>query len=187
MQRELVERAIGGDHDAFAQLVGASIGRLYGVATVILRDRDRAQDAVQEALVSAWRDVRALRHPEAWDSWLYRLTVRACYRQARQDRRRIRFELDVMPDPEPASGQDMTTSLDERDRIERELGRLPLDQRAVLVLHFVLDLPLAEVAEILGTPIGTTKSRLNRGLADLRGSLRAGTDVASGNALGHRA
>ena len=187
MQRELVELAIGGDHDAFAQLVGASIGRLYGIATVILHDRDRAQDAVQEALVSAWRDVRALRHPEAWDSWLYRLTVRACYRQARHDRRRVHFELNVMPDPEPASGHDMTTSLDERDRIERELGRLPLDQRAVLVLHFVLDLPLAEVAEILGTPVGTTKSRLNRGLADLRAWLRAEANDPLGHAAETRA
>ena len=178
MQRELVVRAIGGDHDAFAQLVGDSIDRLYGVATIILRDRDRAQDAVQEALVSAWKDVGAIRHPEAWDSWLYRLTVRACYRHARYERRRMLFEVNVAPDPEPAIGHDMTTSLAERDRLGRELGRLPLDQRAVLVLHFVLDLPLAQVAEILGTPIGTTKSRLHRGLADLRASLRADTSAS---------
>ena len=61
MQRELVERAIGGDQDAFSSLVDASIDRLYAVATLILRDSDRAQDAVQDALVSAWKDVRSLR------------------------------------------------------------------------------------------------------------------------------
>jgi DNA-binding beta-propeller fold protein YncE len=80
MQRELVERAISGDHDAFSVLARASIGRLYSIATLILRDGDRAQDAVQDALVSAWRDVRAIRDPDAWDAWLHRLTVRACYR-----------------------------------------------------------------------------------------------------------
>ena len=85
MQRELVERAIGGDQDAFSSLVDASVDRLYAVATLILRDADRAQDAVQDALVSAWRDVRALRDPDAWDAWLHRLTVWACYRAARRN------------------------------------------------------------------------------------------------------
>src|SRR5688572_27386935 len=93
MQRELVNRAIGGDHEAFTAVVDGSVDRLYAVATLILRDRDRAQDAVQEALVSAWRDLRSLRDPGAWDAWLYRLTVWACYRQARNDpapdRRRV--------------------------------------------------------------------------------------------------
>ena len=70
------------------------------MATLILRDRDRAQDAVQEALVSAWRDVRALRDPDAWDGWLYRLTVRACYGLARKERRRTVVEVRVTPDPE---------------------------------------------------------------------------------------
>ena len=84
MQRELVERAIGAISEAFSSLVDASVDRLYAVATLILRDGDRAQDAVQEALVSAWRDVRALRDPDAWDAWLHRLTVWACYRAAPQ-------------------------------------------------------------------------------------------------------
>ena len=79
-------------------LVRASYPRLYGVANLILRDRDRAQDAVQDALVLAWRDIRALRDPDAWDAWLYRLTVRACYRAARTSRRRDVVELHVEPD-----------------------------------------------------------------------------------------
>lgn len=88
MQRELVIRAIDGDHDAFSALVRMSLVRLYTAASLILRDGDRAQDAVQEALVSAWRDVRMLRDPDAWDAWSHRLTVRACYRAARRQRRR---------------------------------------------------------------------------------------------------
>ena len=103
MTRELVRRAIEGDHDAFSSLVDASVDRLYAVANLILRDSDRAQDAVQDALVSAWKDVRALRDPDAWDAWTYRLTVWSCYRTAKKDRRRNRVELQVVPDPEPSS------------------------------------------------------------------------------------
>ena len=95
MQQQLVERAQAGDHDAFSVLVRASYPRLHGVARLILRDSERAQDAVQEALVLAWRHVRALRDADAWDAWLYRLTVRACYRWARQVKRRDEIELHV--------------------------------------------------------------------------------------------
>ena len=94
MQRELVERAIGGDRDAFSSLVGASVGRLYAVATLILRDSDRAQDAVQDALISAWTDVRALREADAWGAWLHRLTVWACYPEASLRRARVALDED---------------------------------------------------------------------------------------------
>jgi len=173
MQRELVERAQAGDHDAFSVLVRGSFGRVHGVARLVLRDPDRAQDAVQEALVLAWKHVRALRDADAWDAWLYRLTVRACYRSARQVRRRDHVELHVTPDVEAASSFDLSMSVAERDRLARELGRLPIDQRAVMVLHFYADLPLTEVAGILDIPVGTTKSRLHRGLEALRVALGA--------------
>ena len=173
MQRELVERAQAGDHDAFSVLVRASFPRLYGVANLILRDSDRAQDAVQDALVLAWRHVRALRDAEAWDAWLHRLTVRACYASARKEKRRDLVELHVVPDLEPAGAFDLTVSVAERDRMSRELGRLNLDQRAVMVLHFYLDLPLTDVAAILDIPAGTAKSRLNRGLETLRAAMKA--------------
>jgi RNA polymerase sigma-70 factor (ECF subfamily) len=135
MQIELVERARSGDHDAFSVLVRASVPRLLGAATLILRDQDRAQDAVQESLVLAWRNVRALRDPEAWDAWLYRLTVRACYRLARTQKRRSVVELHVMPDREPATDSDFSLTVAERDQLAREMGRLPVEQRAVMVLH----------------------------------------------------
>ncbi len=168
MQRELVDRAKRGDHDAFTRLVDGSVDRLYTVADLILRDPDRAQDAVQEALVAAWRDLPGLREPEAWDAWLYRLTVRSCYRHARRDRRRTIVELQAMPDAGIDHVADIALPLAERDRLERELGRLQVDQRAVIVTHFYLGYPISEVAEILGLPVGTVKSRLNRGLRALR-------------------
>lgn len=167
MQRELVTRAKGGDHEAFTRLVDGSVDRLYTVANLVLRDADRAQDAVQEALVSAWRDLPALRDPEAWDAWLYRLTVRSCYRQARRERRRALVERQAMRDAATDQG-DVVPLFVERDRLEHELARLPVEQRAVLVTHFYLGCPISEVAEILGIPVGTTKSRLNRGLQALR-------------------
>jgi RNA polymerase sigma factor (sigma-70 family) len=171
MQRELVTRAQAGDHDAFSVLVRASFPRLYGAAKLILRDPDRAQDAVQEALVLAWRHVRALRDPEAWDAWLRRLTVRACYRSARQIRRRDMVELHVVDDWEPGIERDFSQSVADRDVLGRELDRLSIDQRTVMVLHFYLDLPLTEAAAILDIPVGTAKSRLHRGLEAMRAAM----------------
>jgi RNA polymerase sigma-70 factor, ECF subfamily len=168
-----------GDADAFSSLVDASLDRQYAVATLILRDGDRAQDAVQEALVSAWRDLRSLRDPDAWDAWLYRLTVRACYRSARAERRRNIVELHLLPDPETPGVHDPTVSVVERDRLERRLNDLPIDHRAILVLRFYLDLPLETAAGILDIPIGTAKSRLHRGLAAMRTSMRAEPEALS--------
>jgi RNA polymerase sigma-70 factor (ECF subfamily) len=171
MTRELVRRAIEGDHDAFSSLVDASVDRLHAVANLILRDPDRAQDAVQDALISAWKDVRALRDPDAWDAWTYRMTVWACYRQAKKERRRSLVELRVVPDPEPSSSFDVPTALADRDLVARALHDLPVDHRAVVVLRFYLDLPLDAVADILDIPVGTAKSRLHRAIASLRGSM----------------
>ena len=171
MTRELVRRAIEGDHDAFSSLVDASVDRLYAVATLILRDSDRGQDAVQEALMSAWKDIRARRDPDAWDAWLHRITVWACYRAAKKERRRQTVELKVVPDPERTVASDSAHALANRDLVERQLNDLPIDHRAVIVLRFYLDLPLDEVGDILDIPVGTVKSRLHRALASLRESM----------------
>jgi RNA polymerase sigma-70 factor (ECF subfamily) len=172
LQRALVERARDGDLEAFSQLVKAALPRLKGVARLILRDPGRAEDAVQDALVSAWRDLRALRDPDAWDAWIRRLTVRACYKVARRERRRAFVELRATLEPHKTSTQDASAHVAERDRLERELGRLKIDQRAVIVLHYYLDLPLPEVAQILDIPVGTANSRLHRGLETMRLSVR---------------
>jgi RNA polymerase sigma-70 factor (ECF subfamily) len=180
MHVELVERAQAGDHEAFSTLARGSFARLFAAAKLILRDDDRAQDAVQEALVLAWKHIRALRDPQAWDAWLYRLTVRACYRIARTTRRHEVVELQIEPPADP-SAQDFTGAFAERDRLGRELGRLPLEQRAVMVLHFYLDLPLTDAADVLDIPVGTAKSRLHRGLDTLRTAFanEAARDVVS--------
>lgn len=162
---------MGGDHEAFGDLVRASTDRLYAVASLILRDADRASDAVQEALVAAWRDIRGLRDPDAWDAWSYRLVVRACHRVAKGDRRRRVVELSVAPARGPVIGPDHAGALADRDHLSRALATLPIEQRAVLVAHFYLGLPINHTAAALDIPVGTCKSRLARGLDALRATV----------------
>jgi RNA polymerase sigma-70 factor (ECF subfamily) len=173
MQSDLVVRASAGDHAAFSELAAAAIGGLYRVAYLILRDGDLANDAVQNALIAAWQDIRGLRDPDRFDAWLHRLTVRACYRMARTRRHRASREVELMPMHELPSGDDDLRHLAVRDQLERGFRRLSTQERAVLVLHYYLDLPLAEAADTLGIPLGTMKSRLNRATQALRAALDA--------------
>ena len=166
-----------GDHDAFSELARAAMDRQFAVATLILRDSERARDAVQESLIAAWRDIRALRDPDKWEAWLHRLTVRSCYRLAKKERRRNTVELHVIAEPRPDPGSHFALSVEERDRMERELGRLTVDQRAVMVLHFYADLTLQQAADVLEIPVGTAKSRLHYGLRALRESM-AGAEAS---------
>ena len=165
-QRDLVERARNGDHDAFAVLAGAAIARLDAVARLILRDRELARDVIQEAMVRAWRDLPGLRDPAKFDAWLRRLTVHACIDAARHRRRRpVEVELTVIHAP---SIPDVASMVIDRDTLDRALRALDPEWRAVVVLHYYLGLPLPDVAEALGIPSGTAKSRLHRSLGVLR-------------------
>ena len=171
MQRDLVVRAQGGDHDAFAVLAGAAISRLDGAAGLILRDSEQAKDAVQNAVINAWRDLPTLRDPDAFDAWLHRLVVRACLDEVRRQRRHPATH-DV-PTIEAPVSESLEALVVNRDELERAFVRLEPDMRAVIVLHHYLDLPLPAVAESLGIPLGTAKSRLHRALGLLRSALDA--------------
>ena len=171
MPRDLVERAMAGDHDAFSELARASIGRLYATARLILRDDGRAEDATQEALVAAWRDLSALRDPDRFDAWLRRLLIRACYRESRRGRHRWSIEVDVTG--HESVDTDATLDIADRDQLERGFRHLDADQRMVLVLHYYLGLSLDEAAEALGIPPGTVRSRLNRATRAMRAALDA--------------
>lgn len=172
MHSDLVRRAQTGDHEAFSALASTAISRLHRTARLILRDDDRASDAVQDALTSAWLDIRALRDPERFDAWLHRLLVRACYREAGRSRRRWALEVQVTALDFPVAS-DGTHDLVLRDQLERGFRRLSPDQRAVLVVHHYLGLRDGEAADALGIPAGTVKSRLNRATAALRAALEA--------------
>ena len=166
MQRELVERAQRGDHDAFATLAGATIGRLDGAARLILRDPERAKDAVQDAFVRAWRDLPTLRDPDRFDAWIHRITVRSCLELLRRRRRRV-IEVELTPSADVPVG-DIGAFVVDRDQVERALRRLDPDWRALVVVHYFLGLPVPEAAAALGIPLGTAKSRLHRSLAAMR-------------------
>lgn len=172
MQRELVERARSGDLEAFSDLARDSLTRLYAVATLILRDPHRAEDAVQESLLHAWQHIEALRDPDAFEAWLRRITVRTCYRAAKKERRRVSVEVREVPDPQTPGETDPSKWIGDREQLFDAIGRLPVDQRAVMVVHYYLDLPLTQAAEILDIPVGTAKSRLHHGLTALRRSVR---------------
>jgi RNA polymerase sigma-70 factor (ECF subfamily) len=168
-QRGLVERARGGDHDAFALLTGAAIARLDAAARLIVRDRELARDAVQEALLRAWRDLPGLRDPERFDAWLHRLTVNACLDVVRRRRRRV-IEVELSPASHPSVG-DASAELADRDLLDDALRRLTPEWRAVVVLHYYLGMPLPDVAAALRIPEGTAKSRLHRSLGAMRTTL----------------
>lgn len=167
---ELVRRAQSGDHDAFERLASSAASRMYGTAILIVRDPDAARDAVQEALIEAWRNLPALRDPQAFEAWLRKILVRACYRVLRNGRR-LRLEARVTEIDAPS--RSMEADISEVDRLGRAFDRLHPDQRAVLVLHHRLGLPLNETADALGVPLGTVKSRLNRATTALRAALDA--------------
>src|SRR5262245_57720449 len=182
MQRELVERAMRGEHDAFASLAAAAISRLDGAARLILRDPDLAKDAVQETLVRAWRDLPTLRDADRFEAWLHRLFVHSCMDQARQ-RRRHRFDVELGL-RSASTTTDMASVMEDRDELERGFSRLDAESRAVIVLHHYLDLPLRGVALLLGLPLGTTKSRLHRALREMRASLDAQARIEPGTVSG---
>jgi RNA polymerase sigma-70 factor (ECF subfamily) len=185
MQRDLVERARRGDHDAFATLAAAAISRLDSAAWLILRDAEGAKDAVQNALVRAWRDLPTLRDPDRFDPWLHRLLVRACIDEARRVRRH-RVDVALLDlDHHAIAGPE--SSIADRDQLERGFLRLEPGQRALIVLHHYLDLPLPEVAATLGIPLGTAKSRLSRALIQLRAALDADTRLGRQAAEGRLA
>jgi len=178
--QELVRRAQAGDHDAFSALAAGSIARLYRTARLILRDDESASDATQDTLVRAWLEIRALRDPARFEAWLHRVLVRTCYAEAGRTRRRRTLEVHV-DEIDQAGDPGDVAGLVARDAVDRGFRRLTTEQRAVLVLHHYLGLRDGEAAGVLGIPLGTYKSRLNRATAALRAAIEA-DDRASATA-----
>ena len=176
MHAELVDQAKHGDREAFDALARLTGDRCMAIAFRILRDFDLADDAVQTALVTAWSEIRSLRDASLFEPWLHRILTRACYAEARRRRRWVE-SVRVLA-VEPVNGHDATLALEQRDQLERAFRRLTFEQRAVLVFHHYLGLPLPEVAERTGIPLGTVKSRMHHAKQALRASLEADARVS---------
>jgi RNA polymerase sigma-70 factor (ECF subfamily) len=172
VDRNLVDAARKGDREAYADLVGVRGDRLYAIAQRILRDVHRAEDAVQDTLVIAWRDLPGLRDPERFDAWLNRILVRTCIAEATRQRRRIVVDIQALPVDTPVSADDYLRAGD-RDQLERGFRRLPPEQRALLVLRHYAGLEPAEIADVLGIPAGTARSRLHHAHRAMRAALEA--------------
>jgi RNA polymerase sigma factor (sigma-70 family) len=169
--RDVVEQAMRGDREAFGWLVGQTSDRMFAIATRILRDSHLAEDALQGAFITAWRELPSLRDPDRFEAWVRKLLVHACYAEARR-RRSWAANVRLLPVDGPAT-PDQSISVVDRDALDRAFRRLTVEQRAVFVLHHHLGLPLVEVAETLGVPAGTARSRLHYATRALRAALEA--------------
>jgi RNA polymerase sigma-70 factor (ECF subfamily) len=159
-----------GDRDAFTELAAQQADRCYALAYRILRDAHHAQDATQQALFGAWRDLPRLKEADRFEAWLYRLVVNACYVEARSQRRwsaRVR----VIAAQPTAFEPDVAHSVARRDDLEVAFRKLNPERRAVVVLHHYLGYSLTEIAKTLEIPVGTARSRLHYAVRQLRAVL----------------
>ncbi len=179
MDDQIVAAAKGGDQRAFAQIAAACGDRLHAIAYRILRDRDLAEDATQNALLAIWRDLPQLREPARFEAWSYRVLVRACFAERRQAERPPAIRL--LWDSE-GRARELDTVAD-RDQLERAFRRLSLDHRAIVVLHHYLDLSLEEVAATLQIAPGTVRSRLYHAMRNLRAALDADARTVTAGAF----
>jgi RNA polymerase sigma-70 factor (ECF subfamily) len=186
MDEALVRSAAGGDSEAFDALARDRIDRLFAIAFRILRDQHDAEDAVQQALWTAWSDLPGLRDPARFDAWLYRLLVRKCYLSARSRRRRDVI-VQLVPELHDVSDQSRADEIAEREALEQAFATLSTEHRAVMVLHHYLGLGLDEIAAILEIPYGTARSRSSIAARRLREALTLGesrADETAGRAAG---
>ena len=171
MERKLVERAMHGDEEAFDTLIGRVGDQLHSVARRILRDPYLAEDATQQALLDAWRNLPSLRDPDRFEAWLYRLLVNACHAEARRERRH-RVNVRLLESDEPAV-YDASSHIATQQQLDQAFRRLGVEHRTVIVLIHYLGFSASEAADAMGTPIGTVRSRLHYALEHLRGAIEA--------------
>jgi RNA polymerase sigma-70 factor (ECF subfamily) len=172
---DLLRAHAAGDAFAFEELVRRHRDRLWAVALRTTRDREEAADALQDALISAYKAAGSFRGDSAVTTWLHRIVVNACLDRIRRRQTRATLQLPEEGPHEPADSRDRVAERDTRMVVEEALGQLPAEQRAAIVLVDVEGWSVAETAAMLGVPEGTVKSRCARGrarLAVLLGHLR---------------
>ena len=183
--QELVRRYLAGDRDAFDELMRAHEDRVFAVCLRMMRDREAALDATQETFVTVLRKADRFGGKAAFSTWLYRVAVNTCYDALRRNKRRREEPLPQHTDPADHSGGDLIAAADLRPSIEEALAAIPIEFRTAVILSDLEGLPLQDVADLLGIPVGTVKSRVFRGrrlLAEVLGNLSGGSDLPRGRA-----
>lgn len=155
----MIDRARNGDRDAFELIVRARMDAVYRLSIAILGNEADARDAAQETFVAAWRGLRSVRDADRFDAWLHRVTVNAARQAIRATRRRRVREI---PSSTVIAAAERPTDprRDDAALLDAALATLPVEQRAILVLHHLEGQSLAEIAVVLDVPVGTAKSRL---------------------------
>jgi RNA polymerase sigma-70 factor, ECF subfamily len=179
VSRDLVERAAKGEEAAYAALVRLHSDRLFSIAYRILRDQYLAEDALQQTLITVWNELPRLRDADRFDAWTYRLIVRASSAEARREKRGSKVQL-LPEDADRSAAPDEYRVVVDRDQLERGFRRLSAEQRAVLVLQHYEGLSLAEIADVLGIPVGTAGSRVHYAARALRSALEADARAGAG-------
>jgi RNA polymerase sigma-70 factor (ECF subfamily) len=159
LDRAVIEQARSGDRDAFATIVHERMESVYRLSLAILGDEADARDATQETFVATWRRLASLRDIDRFDAWFQRIAVNAARMTLRGRRRRQVREI-ASEDVARRAGIDPTTTTNDADRLGRAIAELSVDQRTILALHHLEGQGLAEIANVLGIPVGTAKSRL---------------------------
>jgi RNA polymerase sigma-70 factor, ECF subfamily len=173
--RALLRAHLDGDPEAFGTLFARHRDRLWAVALRTTGDREEAADALQDALISAYKAAGSFRGDSAVTTWLHRIVVNACLDRMRRRQTRATVQLPEEGPHEPADSRDRVAERETRMVVEEALRQLPAEQRAAIVLVDVEGWSVAETAAMLGVPEGTVKSRCARGrarLAVLLGHLR---------------
>ncbi len=168
----LVQKFLAGDQRAFHDLMSAHEDRVFSICLRIMRNREHALDATQETFVKVFRRADRFTGESAFSTWLYRVTVNTCYDQLRKLKRRHADPLPETNDPADPTVDDQLTAVELRPDLHAALETLPDEFRAAVVLSDLEGLPLADVAEILGVPVGTVKSRVFRGRRLMAAELR---------------
>lgn len=163
----LVAAARNGDREAFEALLGRHLDGTFRTVLAIVGNEPDARDATQEIFITVWRELPRLREADRFGAWLGRITVNTCRKSLRSRGRRRLREIPVLDHgtPEVASDAgrrpDFTLAAADADALDRAFGRLPVETRMLLVLHYFDEEPLAEIGNVLGIPVGTVKSRLS--------------------------
>lgn len=176
---DLVRRASRGDVAAFDELVASRLAQSLRLARAIVDSPADAEDVVQEAFVSAWRNLPRLREPDRFDAWFGRILVNTARTHVRRrgavrpisiDRRHVD---DGREDDTPGQHDPGLESVVSSDALGRAINRLTIDQRSILALHHLEERPVAQIAAVLGIPVGTAKWRLHAARQALERALEA--------------